>query len=74
MQPTDATGAGDAFAAVLAVAVLEGEPPIEVARRAVAAATIATTRYGSQASYSDQDELQEFLPRTRATRNPVAGR
>jgi len=53
----DTTGAGDAFAGGLGVAVLEGRDPIAAARFAVAVSSFAVTRYGSQSAYPTRDEL-----------------
>ena len=59
----DTTGAGDAFAAALAVALLEGRGLPEAARFAVAAAHVSVTRYGAQASYPDRAEVEKMLAR-----------
>ena len=56
-RPVDKTGAGDAFAGALGVAVLEGRDPLEAARLAVACADLAVTHYGSQAAYPDRSGL-----------------
>lgn len=58
VEVVDATGAGDAFTAALAVALLEEQPPIEAARFAVACSTCAVRGYGSQPSYPDRDEVE----------------
>jgi ribokinase len=68
VTPVDKTGAGDAFAGAVAVAVGRGLPLREVARMAVAAATIAVTRYGSQASYPDRAELEKWIALVREPR------
>jgi ribokinase len=60
-RTVDATGAGDAFAGALAVALLERRPPEEAACCAVAAASIAVTRYGSQPSYPDRAEFERAV-------------
>lgn len=57
----DATGAGDAFAGALSVALLERHAPEDAARFAAAAASIAVTRYGSQPSYPDRAQLEEAV-------------
>jgi ribokinase len=57
----DTTGAGDAFAGALAVALVEGRPRHEAVRFAVAAATFAVTRYGSQPSYPTRAEIERLL-------------
>lgn len=61
VRTVDATGAGDAFAGALGVALLEGQPVREAARFAVAAAAAAVTRYGSQPSYPTRAEIQRLL-------------
>jgi ribokinase len=54
----DKTGAGDAFAGALAVALLEGRTPADAAVLAVAAASCAVLGYGSQESYPERAELE----------------
>jgi ribokinase len=61
VQPVDSTGAGDAFAGALSVAVLEGQSLLQAARFAVAAADHAVTQYGSQASYPTRAALEHRL-------------
>jgi ribokinase len=61
VRVVDQTGAGDAFAGALAVALLEGQQVNEAARFAVAAATLAVTRYGSQPSYPTRAELECWI-------------
>jgi ribokinase len=61
VEPGDKTGAGDAFAGALAVGILSQCTPEEAARMAVAAATVAVTRYGTQASYPDRAELERLM-------------
>lgn len=56
VEVVDATGAGDAFAGALAVAVLEGKPLQEAACFATAASHVAVTRYGSQPAYPTRSE------------------
>jgi ribokinase len=58
IDPIDTTGAGDAFAATLATAILAGHPPAEAARLAVAAAACAVTGFGAQESYPDPAALE----------------
>jgi ribokinase len=67
VRVVDQTGAGDAFAGALAVALLEGQQVNEAARFAVAAATLAVTRYGSQPSYPTRDELEHWIARSSQT-------
>jgi ribokinase len=63
VEVIDATGAGDAFAGALGVALLEGRPLIQAARFAVAASHCAVTRYGSQEAYPARDEIEGMLAR-----------
>ncbi|GAA0609337.1 ribokinase [Sporichthya brevicatena] len=60
-EVVDATGAGDAFAGALAVALLAGRSALDAAASAVAAATCAVTGYGSQESYPDPAALAPVL-------------
>lgn len=57
----DTTGAGDAFTGAFAVACLEGRPPLEGARFAVAASSLAVTAYGSQPSYPRREAIEARL-------------
>lgn len=63
VEVVDTTGAGDAFAGALAVALLEGRDPLQAGRFAVAAAHVAVTRYGAQPSYPCATELEQMLAR-----------
>ncbi|PRY06422.1 ribokinase [Pontibacter ummariensis] len=60
----DTTGAGDAFAGALAVAVLEKRPLQEAACFASAASLATTTGYGSQPAYPDRDQIRHFYAQT----------
>jgi ribokinase len=65
----DTTGAGDAFAGALATALAGGQDLANAAHFAHAAAALATTKLGAQASLprrSEVLELLELLDRTRA--------
>lgn len=65
MDVVDTTGAGDAFAGALGVALLEGKQTVDAARFAVATSHLAVTGYGSQEAYPDRqsvDDLVERLP------------
>ena len=62
VTPVDRTGAGDAFAGALAVALLERRHPREAACFAVAAASLAVTAHGSQPAYPARDEVERLLP------------
>lgn len=57
----DKTGAGDAFAAGMGVALLEGKDVIDAALVAAAASHVAVTAYGSQQSYPDRDALDRMI-------------
>jgi ribokinase len=61
----DATGAGDAFASALAVALAEGRSLKEAGPFASAAAALATTVLGAQASLPRRADLLAFLDRHR---------
>lgn len=61
VRVVDKTGAGDAFAGTLAVALLQGKTSKEAARFAVAAAALAVTYYGSQAAYPTQAKIEQLL-------------
>jgi len=61
VKVVDKTGAGDAFAAGLCVALYEELQPKAALRMAVAAASFAVTRYGSQAAYPTRAELDKLL-------------
>ena len=63
----DTTGAGDAFAGALAVALFEHCAILEAARYAVAAARLAVGGYGSQPAYPDRATLEEALECTTLT-------
>jgi ribokinase len=61
VQSVDATGAGDAFAAGLAVGLLEERPWPEIGALASAAAALKTTRLGAQAGLPRRDEVSKLL-------------
>jgi ribokinase len=65
IQVVDTTGAGDAFAGALAVAVLRGLPPVEAAMVGVAAASCAVSGYGTQVSYPTAAEVAAMTERVR---------
>lgn len=56
----DTAGAGDAFAATLAVLLAEGMSPRDAARRASAASTLACRALGAQASFATREELERW--------------
>ncbi|HEY9805357.1 MAG TPA: PfkB family carbohydrate kinase, partial [Candidatus Obscuribacterales bacterium] len=60
----DATGAGDAFAAAIAVALAENQPWTEAGRFANAAAAIATTGIGAQTALPTQAAIRQLLAAT----------
>jgi len=59
----DTTGAGDAFAGALAVAVLERRSLQDAAFFATAASHVAVTRYGSQPAYPNCSEINAMFER-----------
>lgn len=61
VQPVDATAAGDAFNAALAVMLAEGKGPYEAIGYANAAAALTVTRKGASSSLPTRAEVQEFL-------------
>jgi ribokinase len=63
----DTTGAGDAFAAGLAVALAEGRQLPDAARFASAVAARATSALGPQTSLPRRHELDPYLDQTPAT-------
>lgn len=60
----DSTGAGDCFLGAFAAALMRGESELDACRFATAAAAIAVTRAGAQASIPDLDEVQRLLAAT----------
>jgi ribokinase len=60
-EAIDTTGAGDAFTGALAVALLEGRPPLQAVAFAVAASEIAVGGWGAQPSYPDRRRLDARL-------------
>lgn len=61
----DTTGAGDAFAGALAVALAEQQSRAEAVRLAVAASHQAVTGYGSQAVLPNREQLLQLAGRLR---------
>ena len=61
VEAVDTTGAGDCFNGALAVALARGLKLIEAMQYANAAAALAVTRFGAQASMPTDDEVQRFL-------------
>lgn len=64
----DTSGADDAFAGALAVALAEERGPLDAVLFAAAAAHLALTRYGAQASCGERDEVEAM----QATLRPLA--
>ena len=60
-EVVDTVGAGDAFNAVLAVALAEGLPIFEAARRAAAAGALAVGRPGAQGALPSRSEIDAVL-------------
>ncbi len=60
LEVVDTTGAGDAFAGALAVAVFEQRPLSEALCFATAAALASTTAYGSQPAYPSRERIQSL--------------
>jgi ribokinase len=57
----DATGAGDAFAAALAVGLVEGTSMAQAGAFATAAAALATTAHGAQTALPTREKISRFL-------------
>jgi ribokinase len=63
VKSVDATGAGDAFIAALAVGIAEGRSFIEAGWMANGAAALATTKLGAQTALPRRKELSRLLKR-----------
>ena len=61
VQSVDATGAGDAFAAAIAVALAEGKSFPEAGELANATAALATTKFGAQSALPRRQEVVRLL-------------
>jgi ribokinase len=61
VKPVDTTAAGDTFCGVLASSLCLGLPVSQALRRASAAAALATTRIGAQASIPTVSEVEALL-------------
>lgn len=57
----DTTGAGDAFAAALAVALVEQLPLLDACQLAVAAGSLATTGFGARGKLAARPELDALI-------------
>ena len=64
VEVVDATGAGDAFAGALALALAEGSNLAHAARFAHAASALATTKVGAQAALPRRDAVMTLLGAT----------
>ncbi|WP_274649603.1 ribokinase [Paenibacillus humicola] len=63
VNPVDTTAAGDTFIGVYAAALAEGHDVRQSLRIASAAAALAVTKPGAQASMPDKAEIAQFLQR-----------
>lgn len=63
VRAVDTVGAGDTFIGAFVTRLVEGAEPREAARFGCAAAAIAVTRRGAQASIPTRVEVEEFLRR-----------
>ncbi len=63
VQAVDTVGAGDTFIGAFVTRLVEGTEPREAARFGCAAAAIAVTRRGAQASIPTRVEVEKFLRR-----------
>jgi 2-dehydro-3-deoxygluconokinase len=61
VQAVDATGAGDTFNGAFLARLIAGDPPLEAARYANAAAALQTTGYGAVAPMPRPDAVRRFL-------------
>ncbi len=61
VKPVDSTAAGDTFVGSYAAYMLQGRSPAESLVYASAAAAIAVTRLGAQASIPTRDEVESFI-------------
>jgi ribokinase len=61
VEVVDTTAAGDAFVGALAVSLARGLSLAEASRYAVAAGSLAVTRFGAQPSLPTQDEVTSLL-------------
>ena len=61
VEVVDTTAAGDAFVGGLAVALAQGQNPVEAVRYGNAAGALAVTRLGAQPSLPTRQEVEEFM-------------
>lgn len=71
VKVVDTTGAGDGFAAAMAVACAERRPLAEAARFAVAAAHHTVTVYGAQPALPTREQIEDILRRLPASADVV---
>lgn len=64
VHPVDTTGAGDTFNGALAAGLADGLDLAEAVQRAVAAASLSTTRPGARGGMPTRAELEGFLGET----------
>ncbi len=69
VKAVDTTAAGDAFNGALAVALLNGQDPMESASWAMAVAAISVTRPGAQPSMPTAGEVDRFLEDSRSAKS-----
>ncbi len=67
----DTTGAGDAFTAALAIGLLENRPAFDAACLAVAASSMAVTKYGSSHENLVPDRIEPLVERIRRAAKAV---
>ncbi len=65
IRVADTTGAGDCFTAALTIALLDGQPPDQALRFAVAAGAAACTRPGAQPGMPSRAEVEALLAQTK---------
>jgi ribokinase len=65
VSAVDATGAGDAFAAALAVAIAEGQSPEDAGHFCNAAAALTTTKLGAQPALPKRSEVEALVKKVR---------
>jgi ribokinase len=63
VNSVDATGAGDAFVAAVAVALAEGQPWEDIGYFANAAAALTTTKLGAQDALPSREEVRQLMLR-----------
>ena len=71
VQSMDSTGAGDAFAAALAVSIAKGDDLATAAHFANAAAALKTTKLGAQPGLLQRDEVLNLLARFEPAASPA---